>query len=393
MDNLPCGCMVFENDGKITYVNPEICEILGYVSETLLGLNLETVLTISSRIFYQTHFFPILKLQGQANEIFLNLKSSSGNTVPVMVNVKSMQENGLTSYIGTFATVRERQKYEQELILAKKAQEKANQENEAMVRLTEKLELKQRQLDRNLALLMQRSKEYLQIGKVLTHDMQEPIRKISLFFQALLEQERIKQESDDLKKIGIINRSVSRLGRLTNALFDFVSLTSMTESHVLLKMTELIREAEMQVKRSSKVEDFTVIIGTLPGFVGKPIQIRRLLVELLKNSVQNRDIARPLIVQVNAFKIKSNSYQVDNEKYNYTEHVQIELIDNGIGFDSQFESHVFELANKLNKNSDGIGLGLTLCKQIVLDHHGSISASSKPGIGTKITIVLPLHLS
>jgi sigma-B regulation protein RsbU (phosphoserine phosphatase) len=393
LENLPCGCIAFEGDGKITYVNPAICEILEYEPERLLGLDIESVLTISSRIFYQTHFFPILKLQGRANEIFLNLKSSAGRTVPVMVNVKSTNKNGLTSYIGTFATVWERQKYEQELILAKKAHETANQENEAMVRLAEELEFKTQQLDSNLSLLTQRSKEYLQIGKVLTHDMQEPIRKIGFFFQALLEQERILQENEDLRKIEIITKSVTRLRHLTSGLFDFVTLTSMAEVPIPLIMPDLIREVEAQVKRDLNVKDFTLTIGTMPACVGKPVQIRRLFVELLKNAVQNRDTGRPLVVQVNAVEIKSNSYQIETEKYNYTEHVQIEFADNGMGFDSQFESHIFDLSNKLNKNSDGIGLGLTLCKQIVLNHRGSITASSKPGIGTKITMVLPLQLS
>jgi sigma-B regulation protein RsbU (phosphoserine phosphatase) len=393
LENLPCGCIVFGSDGIITYVNPAICESLDYMADDLISSELEMILTISSRIFAQTHFFPMLSLQGRVNEIFLNLKSRTGSAVPVMVNVNSTTENGLISYIGTFATVWERQKYEHELILAKKAQDQANLENDALSRIKEEFELKHQQLDSNLSLMRQRAEEYLQIGKVLTHDMQEPIRKIAFFFQSLLVEKRIQQDSSDLRKIDAINRSVSRLRNLTNALFDFVDLTSMKEVPVFLTLADLIREVEIDVKQSLDVKDFTVEVAHLPGFEGKVSQIRRLFVELLKNAVQNRDIQRPLVVQVNAVEIKSNSYQFNTEKYNYTAHIQIEVIDNGIGFESEFESHVFSLSNKLNKNSDGIGLGLTLCKQIVSQHHGSINTSSKPGEGTKFTILMPVHQS
>ena len=377
----------------MTYVNPAICKSLGYTAGHLIGSELETILTISSRIFAHTHFFPMLSLQGNVNEIFLNLKSGTGSAVPVMVNVSSTTENGLVSYIGTFATVWERQKYEQELILAKKAHEKAHEENDVLSRIKIESEIKHQQLDSNLSLLRQRTEEYLQMGKVLTHDMQEPIRKITFFFRALLEEKRIQQESEDLRKIDVINRSIARLRNLTTALFDFVDLTSIKEATVFVSPADLIREVEKDVRRSLDVNDFTVQITDLPGFEGKPSQIRRLFLELLTNAVQNRDIHRPLVIQVSAVEIKSNSYKFDTERYNYIDHVQIVFIDNGIGFDSEHESLVFRLSSKLNKNSDGVGLGLTLCKQIVSQHHGSITASSNPGEGTRFTIVLPLHQS
>ena len=391
LENLPCGCIVFDRNGKITYANPAICEMLDYTSAELSGLSLELILTISSRIFAQTHLFPILTLEGKANEIFLNLKPKAGNAVPVMVNVKSSQENGLTSYVGTFATIWERQKYETELILAKKELEKAHRESAEFQKLEKEFESKHQQLDSNLSLLMQRTEEYLQIGKVLTHDMQEPIRKIAFSFQSLLEAERIKQDGDDLRKIDVINRSVSRLRNLTSALFDFVDLNSVKEVAIFLPIADLVREAEMEVRDLLHVADFKVLTGDMHDFFGRPTQIRRVFVELIKNSVENRDIERPLVIQVNSIAIKSNSYQVHTEKYNYVDHVQIEFSDNGLGFESRFESYVFGLSNKISKNSNEVGIGLTLCKQIISQHQGSIKAISKLGQGSKFTIVIPVN--
>lgn len=393
LENLPCGCIVFGSDGVMTYVNPAICNSLGYSADHLVGSELDKILTLSSRIFAQTHFFPMLKLQSKVNEIFLNLKSKTGNSVPVMVCVNSTNENGLISYIGTFAPVWQRQEYEQKLILAIGAKDKANQQNDVLSRMANEFERKHQELDSNLSLLRQRTEEYLQIGKVLTHDMQEPIRKIAFHFQALLDQQNIKRNSGSLRNIDVINRSILRLRSFTNALFDFVNLNSGEEVALFLSVTKLITEAVDEVKLSLNVQDLTVRIEQIPGFYGKSTQIKRVFTELLKNSVQNKHMQRPLVVEINAVEIKSNSYRIDTEKYNYVEHVQIEFCDNGIGFESEFESHVFSLSNKLNQNSDGVGMGLPLCKQIISQHHGSITARSKPGEGAIFTIVMPLHQS
>lgn len=391
LENLPCGCITFDSEGKIAYANPAICQILGSSPDKLLKLNLEDLLTISSRIFYQTHFFPLLKLQGHVSEIFINLKSETGIPIPVLVNVNLCERSAHHYYIGTFTTIIERHKYEQNLIQIQKEQQKVLPANDALPDLEAKLEANQQQLDSKLSLLVQHNEEYLQVGKVLTHDMQELIRKATFFFGALLDEGRIKQEQEDMKKIDIIKKSISRLKNLTSALFDFVDLNAKREARVFLSVSDLIGQAESEVKQSLQVEDFTVHIDKIPGFYGKASQIKRVFIELLKNAVQNRASNRPLIVEISAVEIQNNSYQIDKEKYKYVGHVQIEISDNGIGFESQYESHVLDLSNKLNKNSQGFGFGLTLCKQIVSQHHGIIRVSSKPSVGTKFTILIPLN--
>ena len=111
---------------------------------------------------------------------------------------------------------------------------------------------------------------------------------------------------------------------------------------------------------------------------------------LIKNAIQNRDINRRLQIQIKAVLIEENSYQFNKRKYRYTDHVKLEITDNGTGFDNQYNSYIFGLLNKLSSHSAGAGLGLALCKQIVSHHYGTISASSEIGKGTTFLIVLPV---
>jgi signal transduction histidine kinase len=71
--------------------------------------------------------------------------------------------------------------------------------------------------------------------------------------------------------------------------------------------------------------------------------------------------------------------------------VKIQVIDNGIGFDPQYADKLFTLFQRLHpaRKYEGTGIGLALCKKIVSNHHGSITADSKPGVGTTFTILLP----
>jgi sigma-B regulation protein RsbU (phosphoserine phosphatase) len=69
LNTAPCGFLSFADDGTITTVNATLLGMLGYERDELTGRGIETILTIGSRIFYQTHFFPLVRLHGSAEEI------------------------------------------------------------------------------------------------------------------------------------------------------------------------------------------------------------------------------------------------------------------------------------------------------------------------------------
>ena len=78
LDTLPCGVVSFTDDGRIVYANATLATLLGYEPGELAGRHVETLLTVAGRIFYQTHFFPLLRLHGKAEEVFLLLRKNDG---------------------------------------------------------------------------------------------------------------------------------------------------------------------------------------------------------------------------------------------------------------------------------------------------------------------------
>src|SRR5215207_8543715 len=121
LDALPCGVVSFTDDGHIHYLNDTLARLLGYDCAELQGRHVEPLLTVAARIFYQTHLFPLLRLHGTADEIFLLLRAKNGSDVGALVNARRRERDGAFVNDCVLLEVRERRKYEDELLRAKKA--------------------------------------------------------------------------------------------------------------------------------------------------------------------------------------------------------------------------------------------------------------------------------
>src|SRR4051812_37272956 len=115
LDTAPFGFMSFKDDGKIVYVNTTLLERLGYTRDEVTGRHVETLLAAGARIFYQTHFFPLLKLHGRAQEIYLLLREKSGNDVGMLCNAVRRERDGTGVTDAALMEVVERRKFEQAL--------------------------------------------------------------------------------------------------------------------------------------------------------------------------------------------------------------------------------------------------------------------------------------
>lgn len=123
IDDAPCGFIIFNDEGVISYANATIATMLDYTKTALGERKFGSLLTIAGKIFYQTHFFPLISLHDRADEIFLTLVSSSGTEVPVLANAKRKNVQGACEIHCVLIPVHNRKKYEEELINAKRSLE------------------------------------------------------------------------------------------------------------------------------------------------------------------------------------------------------------------------------------------------------------------------------
>ena len=91
-ENAPCGYLSLRTDGRIVKANQTFCRWTGYAADELIGKRLHDFLNIAGRIFYETHFAPLLRMQGFFNEVALDLVKKDGERFPVLVNAAERKD-------------------------------------------------------------------------------------------------------------------------------------------------------------------------------------------------------------------------------------------------------------------------------------------------------------
>src|SRR4051812_8589295 len=199
LDTAPCCYFSFNDTGELMRVNQTICTSLGYEKEELVGRKVEIIFPIPTRIFYQTHFFPLLKMHGHAEEIFIFLLAKSGSPLPVLMNCSREENQGAVYNSCVCIIVRNRKKFEDELINSRKIAEAALVENADLKKIKEQLMRQAEELDDHLQLLDRQNNKLRQINRVATHNLQESLRKVMVFAHLTNE----KAQGDSAQKTGL----------------------------------------------------------------------------------------------------------------------------------------------------------------------------------------------
>ncbi|HEX2562020.1 PAS domain S-box protein, partial [Phenylobacterium sp.] len=129
-ENAPCGYVSAEPGGRITKVNQTLAVWLGWRQEELVGRRFQDLLNIAGKIYFETHFAPLLRMQGFFNEVALDLVAREGTRFPVLVNaVERRDEDGHVRFLRiTVFNASDRRRYERELLDARRAAEQATAE-------------------------------------------------------------------------------------------------------------------------------------------------------------------------------------------------------------------------------------------------------------------------
>jgi sigma-B regulation protein RsbU (phosphoserine phosphatase) len=387
LNSAPCGFLSFRDDGSIIEVNNTLCDWLGYATGTLEGRNIETVLTIASRIFYNTHLFPLVRMHLKADEIFLSLKCKDGRDIPVLSNTVRKSCNGEYENHSIFIAVHQRKKFEEEILLAKKSAEDALHHNEGLINLNKKLEARTQELDTQYSRLLAITQNLLQFSKIISHDLQEPIHKITLFTNMIEAEGNVTDGNK--RALRKIQMATQKLKVLTSGLQEFIKVDA-EKSYRQVDLQNVLEQARQKAVEGRAFDDFSLASDGLPSVEGSEAQLVLLFYHLIDNSIVFRKPSERLEIVVSGTIIEENVYRSTPDKYKYVKHVQITFQDNGIGFENKYNQYVFDLVKKLNPETKGLGIGLSLSKKIVDNHSGTISVESHVGKGTRFTIVLPL---
>ncbi|HYE56027.1 MAG TPA: ATP-binding protein, partial [Chitinophagaceae bacterium] len=382
LNKAPCGIFVFADDGTILQVNDALCSLLGFTQAELHNKHIDTIFTVSSRIFYQTHFFPLVKMHGHAEEIFLTLLSAKGEHLPVLINAQRLDWEGRAVTSCAFIVVPNRKKFEDELVNARKAAEKALQENTELIKIKEELHRHTEKLEQQMRVVKEQNQELKQFSHVVTHKLREPLRKIIMYTGRL-------QAGKDLPIMEKLVRANEQMKAVVSALQQYVWLNERPGRFAALSLNNVVEDAVQQLSLETDPALLELHTGHLDTVEADADQLQLMFYHLFSNAVKFRKDSRA-IVRISSAIVKQNTYRALESRYKYEDFARIEVIDEGMGFDTTYKKDIFELFKKLHSGS-GQGLGLALCKKVVDRHNGYIEAGSELNVYTKITVWLPVR--
>ncbi len=275
---------------------------------------------------------------------------------------------------------------EQKLIAINK-----NLENEINERKNseEKIKLLNLQLLQNIDKLEAANKDLDRFAFMASHDLQEPLRKINVFSERLDSEYGKRLDEGGRKYINRIQSATSRLQALIKDILTFSKISIDKSVFVNTDLTPLVKDVLAELEDVIKEKSAEIQIDQLPSLAINPNLMRPLFYNLIHNSLKysKKDITPVIRIYTEASQAVDKGSPETKNKYS-----RIFISDNGIGFEQVFSEQIFDMFKRLHNQNEyeGTGIGLALCKKIVEEHNGFISAKSAVGEGSTFVISLPL---
>lgn len=276
---------------------------------------------------------------------------------------------------------------EKKLVAINKSLELEIQERKAS---EEKVKQLNRQLLENIASLESANKDLDRFAFMASHDLQEPLRKIRTFSDRLFVKYRESLDDDGKANLIRIQKAAERMQNLITDILTFSKISSEKVEFIDIDLTKIVTEVITDMDEEVRLKSAKIEVSNLPILKVNPGLIKPLFQNLIGNALKycKKDTVPTVSIKAD-IGLKTLTKGSDLSR-NYC---RIFVEDNGIGFDQRYAEEIFGMFKRLHRNSEfeGTGIGLALCKKIVEQHNGYISARSKPGEGSTFIISLPVQ--
>ena len=372
---------------------------MGYPHNEVVGAHIERLFNVGTRIFYQTHWFPLLRLHGRAEEVFLMLRTKSGEDTGMLSYAQ--RRAGEDIFDCVLVPVRERAKYEQELLRARRAAESANDEltrqkeeleraNQLLESQAVELELQGEQMREQADRLEQMAVAADEANRakssflaMMSHELRTPLNAIGGYLQIL--------------ELGIA-------GPLTEAQRDILDRIERSGRHLLDLINDVLDLSRIEAGRvdydMSDVNLADVVAGVTPlvepQLASKGILFRVNVGRGFRVRV-DVDKVRQIIINLlgNAVKFTPDKGAVELWASDSPSSGTVNLYvrDTGIGIPHDQLEAIFQpfvqVDSARTRTAQGSGLGLAISRDLARGMAGDLVVQSELGQGSTFTLSLP----
>jgi PAS domain S-box-containing protein len=356
-EHAPCGYLSTLPDGTIVRANRTFVDWTGASREALLaGTRFQMLLTIGSRIYYETHYAPLLQMQGFANEIALDLARQDGRILPMVVNSRQKRDGDGTPLLNriTLFDSTDRRRYERELLLARRKAEQV-------------------------------AKDKADLVAMLSHDIRNPLNAVMGVVQLL---DRSDLSDQQRRFVRLLKSSSENMLTLLNHVLELSKAESSSFALVEtpFSLTKVVDDVVSTFDGAGREKGLTIgvaIAADVPStLIGDPVAIRQILSNLVGNAVKFTS-AGSVTVTVGATQIGTDAVTL-----------AIAVSDTGIGIASDVIDRIFNEFTQATYETamqfGGSGLGLAITRRLLGLYGSTVQVQSVVGEGSTFSFNLRL---
>lgn len=355
-EQAPCGYLSTTPDGIIVRVNQTLLDWLGHTREALVGSRLQSLLTVGSKIYYETHYAPLLRMQGQVNEIALELIDAEARTLPVIINARQRRNaegHPLVNRITLFDSS-DRRRYERELVIARRKAEQAARDKEGLVAM-------------------------------LSHDIRNPLNAIMAAVHLL---DAGDLDADQRRFVRLLRSSSEHMLNLLNQVLElskaesgsFALIETPFSPRQLVDDVVGTFQAAALARRLRLRADLDDRMP--PLLIGDPVALRQILTNLVANAVKFTEQGS-VALTVDVREIAADAATLE-----------FAVADTGIGIAPDLVDRIFNEFTQASYDTvaryGGTGLGLSITRKLLALYGSSVRVVSAPGEGSTFSFNLRL---
>lgn len=240
--------------------------------------------------------------------------------------------------------------------------------------------------------LQKSNAELAQFAHIASHDLQEPLRKITIFTQMLESKIGHLMDSNSVNYIHKIRTSSNRMHNMIKDVLNYSELLNQVNAFKTVDLNEVIEKTLTDYELLIEQKGAEVKYDKLPVVKAIPLQMSQLFGNLIGNSLKFSDKKKNLVLSITVSEIDFSEKR-KNELDTNQRYLKLSFKDNGIGFPPEFKEQIFNIFHRLHSKSEysGTGIGLAMCKRIIQNHKGVIHADGSSEEGAIFTVILPYN--
>lgn len=250
--------------------------------------------------------------------------------------------------------------------------------NRSLEHAKELLEAANKELAKRSEDLAQSNDELRRFAYALSHDLQSPLRNVSLFTELLAEKVGDRFDEDAQRSMRFILEGAQRAREMIRRLLEYSIADHKTRVEAMTDLNSVLAAALAEVRPDLEKSAAQVTSEVLPAIQADGDRLQQVFLNLLSNAIKYRS-ERPLEIRVLCRKVGDEWI--------------ISVSDNGIGIDQRYAERIFGLFERLHSPDDyeGSGIGLAICRTIIKRHGGRIWVESELDRGSTFYIALPIQ--